>query len=412
MNSVELFTGAGGLALGVSASGFKHLAVVEWDHDACNTVRLNQERGNTLVGSWPLHEMDVAQFNFDGIEQEVDLLGGGPPCQPFSLGGKHKGHTDERNMFPQVFRAARSLRPKAILIENVKGLARASFKDYLDYILLQLGTPEIQRKRDEEWRDHAARLVKVKSNKVKTDLEYDVQVKLINSADYGVPQRRERVIIVGFRRDLGVKWTYPPPTHSHEALLYSQWVTGEYWERHGVPKKHRPSAPSRYKGKIENLKTLLMPPAELPWVTVRDALTGMPCPERDKEKKEFENHHFNPGARSYPGHTGSPLDEPAKTLKAGDHGVPGGENMLLRPDGTIRYFTVRECARLQTFPDNYVFTGAWSEAMRQLGNAVPMRLAEIIATRIKEELVAAKNRGKSTRGRNRSFEEPTIQSPG
>ena len=100
----------------------------------------------------------------------------------------------------------------------------------------------------------------------------------------------------------------------------------------------------------------------------------------------MSNHIVNPGARSYPGHTGSPLDEPAKTLKAGDHGVPGGENMLARPDGSIRYFTVREAARLQTFPDDYVFQGAWSEAMRQLGNAVPVKLAESIASAVARTL--------------------------
>ena len=114
------------------------------------------------------------------------------------------------------------------------------------------------------------------------------------------------------------------------------------------------------------------------WITVRDAISDLPDPER-RPNSGVPNHVVNPGARSYPGHTGSPLDEPAKTLKAGDHGVPGGENMLARPDGSIRYFTVREAARLQTFPDDYVFQGAWSEAMRQLGNAVPVRLAETIA---------------------------------
>jgi DNA (cytosine-5)-methyltransferase 1 len=80
------------------------------------------------------------------------------------------------------------------------------------------------------------------------------------------------------------------------------------------------------------------------------------------------------------------LDEPAKTLKAGDHGVPGGENMLLKPDGSVRYFTVRESARLQTFPDDYVFSGSWTENMRQLGNAVPVRLAEVIASSIRNHL--------------------------
>jgi DNA (cytosine-5)-methyltransferase 1 len=83
------------------------------------------------------------------------------------------------------------------------------------------------------------------------------------------------------------------------------------------------------------------------------------------------------------------LDEPAKTLKAGDHGVPGGENMLLRPDGSIRYFTVREAARLQTFPDDYIFRGSWTETMRQLGNAVPVRLGEVIARSVAETLNAA-----------------------
>ena len=212
-------------------------------------------------------------------------------------------------------------------------------------------------------------------------------MKLVNSANYGVPQKRERVIIVGFRSDLNIEWSYPKPTHSHEALLYSQWVTGEYWDRHKVAKKDRPIPPERYAARIESLKDSLIPPMELPWLTVRDALVGLPDPEKTKNSK-FSNHVFNPGARSYPGHTGSPLDEPAKTLKAGDHGVPGGENMLLRPDGSVRYFTVRESARIQTFPDDYVFQGAWSEAMRQLGNAVPMKLAQVMANEVKRLLEA------------------------
>jgi len=92
----------------------------------------------------------------------------------------------------------------------------------------------------------------------------------------------------------------------------------------------------------------------------------------------LSNHAFQPGARVYPGHTGSPLDEPAKALKAGDHGVPGGENMLVYPDGTVRYFTVREAARLQGISDEFEFPRSWTESMRQLGNAVPVPLAEIM----------------------------------
>ena len=117
----------------------------------------------------------------------------------------------------------------------------------------------------------------------------------------------------------------------------------------------------------------------------------LPDPERGGSDV-FANHIFNPGARQYKGHTGSPLDEPAKTLKAGDHGVPGGENMLRRVDGSVRYFTVREAARLQTFPDEYVFRGAWTEAMRQLGNAVPVRLAEMVARSVAEKLAHLEER--------------------
>ncbi len=114
----------------------------------------------------------------------------------------------------------------------------------------------------------------------------------------------------------------------------------------------------------------------------------MPDPEFE-DCRGWHNHEHNSGARSYVGHTGSPLDEPAKTLKAGDHGVPGGENTLLRSDRLLRYFTVRESARLQTFPDDYVLHGAWTEAMRQLGNAVPVLLSEIMANGIRERLPRA-----------------------
>jgi DNA (cytosine-5)-methyltransferase 1 len=130
----------------------------------------------------------------------------------------------------------------------------------------------------------------------------------------------------------------------------------------------------------------------MPWATVRDAVSDLPDPEQNP-RNGVPNHVFNSGARSYPGHTGSPLDQPAKTLKAGDHGVPGGENMLCRPDGSVRYFTVREAARLQTFPDDFVFQGSWSESMRQLGNAVPVRLGEVVAESVAQTLEAIEVNG-------------------
>ena len=127
-----------------------------------------------------------------------------------------------------------------------------------------------------------------------------------------------------------------------------------------------------------------------PWLTVRDAIGDLPDPELQPElAAACLNHRFQGGARSYVGHTGSPLDEPAKTLKAGVHGVPGGENMLRRADGSVRYFSVRESARLQTFPDKYRFHGSWTESMRQLGNAVPVKLAQAVGENVARHLTAA-----------------------
>jgi DNA (cytosine-5)-methyltransferase 1 len=109
-------------------------------------------------------------------------------------------------------------------------------------------------------------------------------------------------------------------------------------------------------------------------------------PDPRHQEGEFFNHHFRDGARPYPGHTGSDLDAPSKALKAGDHGVPGGENMMALPGGMYRYYTAREAARIQTFPDDYIFSGCWSEAMRQIGNAVPVALAAAVGVSLREQM--------------------------
>jgi len=389
MRSVELFAGAGGLAMGMSNAGFHHAAVIEWDHDACETFRENQRHRMRSVEEWPLYEGDVRAFDYREL-REVMVVSGGPPCQPFSLGGKHRGHMDKRDMFPEAVRAVRELRPRAFIFENVKGLMRETFADYFEYILLQMTHPSFTRRKTETWREHRARLEKHHTSK-KERTEYNVVFRLLNAANYGVPQRRERVFMVGFRSDLGVEWSFPEGEHSENALLRSQWITGEYWERHEVSKRQRPELNERQRARVERLRDDYLFDSKRPWLTVRDAIADLPDPEK-RSSNGISNHIFNPGARSYKGHTGSPLDEPAKTLKAGDHGVPGGENMLARADGSVRYFTVREAARLQTFPDDYTFRGAWTEAMRQLGNAVPVRLAEVIAGSIAETLTGIEER--------------------
>ncbi len=384
MKSVELFAGAGGLALGLSFAGFEHSAVIEWDKWACDTLRENKAAGFPLVRDWRVFEGDVGTFDLACLPDNIDLVSGGPPCQPFSLGGKHMGHKDSRNMFPTAVQVVRTLAPRGFVFENVKGITRASFANYFQYILLQLSYPEVTRKPDEEWIDHLGRLERHKTSGKVNGLVYNVVARLLNAADYGVPQRRERVFIVGFRSDIKREWAFPRETHCLDALIYQQWITGEYWERHRIPEKERPAAPERFSDRIAKLRQLSFSRSReaKPWRTVRDALSGLPDPRRHGAMGFFRDHTFQPGAKAYPGHTGSPLDLPAKALKAGDHGVPGGENMMVMPDGSTRYFTVRESARIQTFPDGFRFHGSWTETMRQLGNAVPVALAHRIGRSI------------------------------
>jgi DNA (cytosine-5)-methyltransferase 1 len=195
------------------------------------------------------------------------------------------------------------------------------------------------------------------------------------------------VFIVGFISDLGCKWTPPETTHSEEMLLRSKWIERDYWIRHEVPEAEIPPI-GREKSKVDRLRTKgehLFEPRKRPWRTVRDALADLPDP-RDPEASGVPDHEFSDGAKAYPGHTGSPLDRPSKTLKAGDHGVPGGENMIAYYDDSVRYFTVREAARIQTFPDEYLFNTAWTVGMKQLGNAVPVKLAEAVVGSVKRQL--------------------------
>jgi DNA (cytosine-5)-methyltransferase 1 len=387
MNSIELFVGAGGLGIGVSQAGFSNVAVMDWDKWSCDTIRQNAARGLAPVAHWNLLEGDIRLFDFKKLGSRIDLITGGPPCQPFSMAGRHRAQLDDRDMFPEAIRAVRELRPRAFIFENVKGLTRSAFANYLEYIRLQFRHPELKSRSGESGTEHLARLEDHETRGKSRGLEYQIVIRVLNAADYGVPQKRERVFIVGFRSDTGIEWHFPPATHSLDMLAWSQWRDQAYWNVHRVAKKDRPEGGRLMQRALE----LTDRPRLSAWRTVRDALSGLPDPEFDDRVSEtYLDHRFQSGAKTYPpGHTGSPLDEPAKTLKAGVHGVPGGENMLRRPDGSVRYFTVRESARLQTFPDNMFFHGAWSEAMRQLGNAVPCELARVMATGVRNKLLAA-----------------------
>ncbi len=383
IKSLEIFAGAGGLALGAARAGFRHVAVIDSDNASCRTLRRNKADGVEHALNWKIVESDTRFYDFEKYAGHVHLVSGGPPCQPFSSGGKRLGHADKRDMFPHAIRAVREIRPMGFLFENVKGLIRPSFSRYYEYIILQLRFPGVSQRDGENWTDHYRRLEQLCAATSNSELMYNVAYKCLNAADYGVPQRRERVFVVGTRADLGLEFNFPQGSHSREALLRDQWVTGHYWERHEIPKSKRPNGPpNRLKRRIEKLSLGVFDELGSPWRTVRDAIRDLPRVGIGQTSKKASNHFLNPGARAYPGHDGSRWDEPAKTIKAGDHGVPGGENTL-RYDGlSVRYFSVRECARLQTFPDNWYFEGSWTNSMRQLGNAVPVDLANAVASKL------------------------------
>lgn len=386
MRSVELFAGGGGLALATHLAGFTTEVVSEWNRWCCDTLRENQSAGHPLAQGMDIREGDVRDVDWSAVPTDIALVSGGPPCQPFSGGGKGRAADDPRDMFPATAEVIRTLRPRAFIIENVRGLTRSAFADYFSYIQLRLGHPELTDRSGESWSDHLARL-QAEHTSVRSDLQYNVLPTLVNAANYGVPQQRWRVFFVGFRSDIDAEWSFPDPTHSAEALRYQQTITGEYWDRHKIPKKdRRPIDGAHWEPLLDDGGSL-----GRPWRTVRDAISDLPQPTA-RESRKYLNHVLQPGARSYPGHTGSYIDAPAKALKAGVHGVPGGENMLRDVDGSVRYFTIREAARLQTFPDRYRLHGPWGEAMRQLGNAVPVLLAEIVAASVREHLALAEVR--------------------
>ncbi|MEV4072018.1 DNA cytosine methyltransferase [Nonomuraea fuscirosea] len=401
--SVELFAGGGGLAMAVASAGFRPLLFNEFNKRACETLEANKAQPYEVGVTPPIPEPgenppllvgDVAKVDFEYLKGRVDVLAGGPPCQPFSLGGVAKGDEDKRNGFPHMFKAIRQLEPKAVVCENVRGLLRPSFMPYFEYIKRELALPFEERSEDSGWQEHDEVLRHLLETATIDDHErYDVRHYPVNAADYGVPQIRNRVIVIAFRRDLGVNWDrferLVRPRFSEESL-HDDMRNGSYWERHpDVPEKVREQVMARIPQ-----RPLPLPNGErlLPWRTLRDAINGIdgqrplpPVEQLDRTEYHlggFTDHIGWPDARIYPGHTPNELDRPAKTVKAGVHGVPGGESVMLLDNGEHRYMTVRETARVMTFPDDWVLAGPRGEKMRQLGNAVPVLLGQVFANAV------------------------------
>lgn len=429
--SVELFAGGGGLAMAVHQAGFRPLLFNEFNKRACETLIASAKK--TLCDDGleitedvkpvpprqgqpaPLYPGDVRDLDLSAFQGKVDVLAGGPPCQPFSAGGVAKGDEDKRNMFPAVFKAVREMRPKAVICENVRGLLRPSFAEYFQYIQNELRLPFEKRDDEVPWQEHNAHLTRILKNLRDEDENpdhYKVVMVPVNAANYGVPQVRNRVVIVAFRADLGVdveafEKEVKTERFSEAALLRSmQAEDGPYWQRHDtVPDYIRESV-------RQQIPKVIKEDDCKPWRTLRDAIHGygtdvkLPAlPEVDLERlsEKFDfgaesdmiDHIGWPGARIYKGHTPNKLDRPAKTVKAGVHGVPGGESVMLLDQRVQtsegwsylhRYMTVRETARVMTFPDEWRGAGPRGEQMRQLGNAVPVVLGEFFAKAVAEAL--------------------------
>lgn len=172
LTSVEICAGAGGQALGLAIAGFTHEVLIEYEQDYCNILKRNRPEWNVVCG-------DV--HNFDGKPYiGVDLLAGGVPCPPFSVASKQLGKDDERDLFPEAIRLIGEIKPKAVMLENVRGFLDPKFDEYRKHILDSI-----------------------------TALGYRVQIKLLNASDYGVPQLRPRVVIVGIRNDIKTEFVYP-----------------------------------------------------------------------------------------------------------------------------------------------------------------------------------------------------------
>ena len=171
--SIEICAGAGGQALGLERAGFEHLALVEIENLACETLRENRPDWNVL-------EMDVQKFDASNYLGKVDLLAGGVPCPPFSIAGKQLGKKDERDLFPEAIRIIKQCNPNAIMLENVRGILSVKFENYRKWILNELRI-----------------------------LGYSCDWQLLNSCDYGVSQLRPRAILIGFKNDIGKHFNWP-----------------------------------------------------------------------------------------------------------------------------------------------------------------------------------------------------------
>ena len=330
LTSIELFAGAGGLALGLEQAGFKHIGLVEFDKDASDTLKKNRPEWNVACD-------DVANISCLDLEEyyhikkgELDLLSGGAPCQSFSYAGKRLGLEDTRGtLFYHYAIFLNKLQPKMFLFENVRGLLT-----------------------------HDGGKTYKTIRQVFEDAGYTIQYAVLNAWDYGVAQKRERLITIGIRNDLADKISFTfPKKHDYKPVLRDILMD--------VPE----SEGTRYSKYKEDIFKLLPPGGY--WRDIPEDIA-----------KEYMKSCWNMGG----GRTGIlrrlSLDEPSLAVLTSPSQKQTDRCHPLEP----RPFNVRENARCQSFPDSWEFCGSVGSQYRQVGNAVPVLLAYEIGKRIKESL--------------------------
>ena len=321
--NIELFAGAGGLALGLEQAGFNGVEFVEFNHAACETLRKNRPQWNVIEG-------DVHTVNFKSFLGKIDLVSGGAPCQAFSYAGKRLGFGDTRGtLFAEFARCVKEVQPKMFLFENVRGLLSHDFGRTFSTITHTFES-----------------------------LGYTLQHKILNACYYGVGQKRQRLIVIGIRNDLinKISFQYPEPD-DHMTILRDVL-------------KNVPKSPYQPYSETKRKVMELVPPGGC-WIDL----------PTDIAKAYMGKSYYSGGGRRGMARRIS-WDEPCLTLTTSPSQK---QTERCHPDET-RPFTVREYARIQSFPDSWEFTGSLSEQYKQIVNAVPVELARRIGIQIKKSL--------------------------
>lgn len=319
MNVIDLFSGPGGLSIGLKRAGYRIIANVEFNRDAMETYSLHD------VDSIHYNE-DVRGISFEQFRGKVDVVAGGPPCQPFSIGGLRKASADRRDMIPEFVRCLKECQPEAFIMENVPGLIQKRIRPYFDSILAQL-----------------------------SECGYRLNWSILNAADYGVPQKRRRLIILGSR---GMQLRFPVATHGPGARfphvgsfdVLGNEPIGEAPNCSVKYAKYPDIRPSPYAGHVYNGGGRPINPVG-PCHTILASAGGYKTHWFDTLNVAPEYHaHLKRGGKPWEG------------------SVPGARRM-----------SVEESAIIQTFPRDMKFAGKRSSQFKQVGDAVPPDLAFIVA---------------------------------